>query len=69
MTGKKPAVAIIVKSKNDEKYIKRIETVDKNIKIAIIYSKNQVFTINPNNSKNLHNRYEGEFFNISELDL
>ena len=39
MTGKKPAVAIIVKSKNDEKYIKRIETVDKNIKIIIIKAK------------------------------
>jgi len=39
MTGKKPAVAIIVKSESDEKYIKRIETVSKDIKI---------FTINAN---------------------
>lgn len=33
MTGKKPAVAIILRSSNDEKYIKRIETSAKNIKI------------------------------------
>ena len=33
MTGKKPAVAIIMKSIEDERFIKRIETIDKNIKI------------------------------------
>lgn len=33
MTGKKPAVAIIVKSPSDEKYIKRIEAVGKGITI------------------------------------
>ena len=33
MTGKKPAVAIIMKSPKDERYIKRIEEVDKNITI------------------------------------
>ena len=32
-TGKKPAVAIIMKSPTDERYIKRIEEVDKNITI------------------------------------
>lgn len=36
MTDKKPAVAIIMKSKNDEKYIKRIETAEKSIKIFTI---------------------------------
>ena len=33
VTGKKPAVAIIMKSASDEKYIKRIQTVDKGITI------------------------------------
>lgn len=33
ITAKKPAVAIIMKSPNDEKYIKRIEVADENIKI------------------------------------
>ena len=33
MTGLKPAVAIIMTSPNDERYIKRIEEVDKNITI------------------------------------
>ena len=32
-TGKKPAVAIIMTSPQDERYIKRIEAVDKNITI------------------------------------
>lgn len=36
MTGKKPAVAIIVKSLKDARYIKRISKVDKDIKIFII---------------------------------
>ena len=33
MTDKKPAVAIIMKKMTDERYIKRIEAVDKNITI------------------------------------
>lgn len=33
MTGKKPAVAIIVKSPKDDRYIERIEAVDKNITV------------------------------------
>lgn len=33
MTGKKPAVAIIVKSSKDDRYIERIEAVDKNITV------------------------------------
>ena len=44
-----------------------IENVDKNIKIAILYSENQVFAVNRNKEKNLHNRYEGEFCDIDEL--
>ncbi|MBQ5591604.1 MAG: DUF4080 domain-containing protein [Clostridia bacterium] len=38
------------------------ENVDKNIKIAILYSKNQVFAVNQGKTKNLHNRYEGEYY-------
>ena len=33
MTGKKPAVAIILKSKKDKRYIKRIQMADDSIKI------------------------------------
>jgi hypothetical protein len=33
MTGKKPAVAIIIKSDKDRKYIERIKTVDMGITI------------------------------------
>lgn len=38
ITGKKPAVAIIINSLEDYKYIERIKTVDKNIEIFIIKS-------------------------------
>lgn len=41
-----------------------IENVDKNIKIAILYSKNQVFAVNQSNEKNLHNRYEGVYYDL-----
>ncbi len=44
-----------------------IENVDKNIKIAILYSTNQVFAVNQTQTKNLHNRYEGKFYNINEI--
>ncbi len=43
------------------------ENADKNIKIAIIYSQNQIFAVNQTKEKNLHNRYEGEFYDIDEL--
>lgn len=36
MTGKKPAVAIIIKKPTDRIYIERIKKVDKNIKIFVI---------------------------------
>lgn len=45
-----------------------IENVDKNIKIAILRSENRVFAVNQSKEKNLHNRYEGEFYDIDELD-
>lgn len=38
MTGKKPAVAIIIKKTSDKRYIERIKKVDKNIKIFVIKS-------------------------------
>ncbi len=43
------------------------ENVDKNIKIAILRSRNQVFAVNQSKEKNLHNRYEGKFYDIDEL--
>lgn len=51
------------------KKVKRyfIENVDKNIKIAILYSKNQVFAVNQSKEKNLHNRYEGELYSINDF--
>lgn len=44
-----------------------IENVDKNIKIAVLYSENKVFAVSQNDEKNLHNRYEGKFYNINEI--
>ncbi len=43
------------------------EKVNKNIKIAILYSENQVFAVDQSKIKNLHNRYEGEFYDVDEL--
>ncbi len=43
------------------------ENVDKNIKIAILRSENHVFAVNQSKEKNLHNRYEGVFYDIEEL--
>lgn len=45
------------------------ENSDENIKIAIIRSENKVFAVNQSKEKNLHNRYEGEFFDIDELPV
>ena len=44
-----------------------IENVDKNIKIAILYSSNQVFAVNQSQQKNLRNRYEGRIYNMDEF--
>ncbi len=44
-----------------------IDNVDKNIKIVILYSTNQVFAVNQVKEKSLHNRYEGKVYNIDEL--
>lgn len=43
------------------------ENVDKNIKTAILYSENKVFAVNQSEMKNLHNRYEGRFYDIEEV--
>ncbi len=51
--------------KQAKKYF--IENVDKNIKIAILYSKNQIFAVNQGKEKDLHNRYEGQVYDIDKL--
>lgn len=43
------------------------ENTDNNIKIAILRSTNQIFAVNYGKEKNLHNRYEGKFYDIGEL--
>ena len=43
------------------------ENDNKLIKIAILYTKNQIFAVDQSKKKNLHNRYEGKFYNIDEL--
>ncbi len=43
------------------------ENVDKNIKIAILYKSNQVFAVNQGAEKNLHNRFEGRFYDINDF--
>lgn len=43
------------------------ENVDKNIKIAVLYSENRIFAVNQSKEKNLHNRYEGEFCDFDEI--
>ena len=43
------------------------EKVNKNIKIAILYSQNQIFAVDQTTPKNLHNRYEGKFYDMNEL--
>lgn len=53
--------------KKAKKYF--IENVDKNIKIAILYSNKQIFAVNQSKEKNLHNRYEGKFYEFAELCL
>lgn len=42
-----------------------IENVDKNMKIAILYSKNEVFAVNQSTKKDFHGRYKGEFYKNS----
>lgn len=51
--------------KKAKKYF--LENVDKSIKIAVISSENKIFAVNQSKEKNLHNRFEGEYYNISEF--
>lgn len=51
--------------KKAKKYF--IENVDKNTKIAIIYSENKIFAVCQNNEKDLHNRYKGQFYDINTV--
>lgn len=44
-----------------------IENIDKNTKIAVLYSSNQIFAVNQTKEKNLHNRYEGTLYNVDEF--
>ena len=48
--------------KKAKKYF--IENVDNCIKIAVIYSQKKIFAVNQSKEKNLHNRYEGKFYDI-----
>ena len=43
------------------------KNVSKHIKIAILYSENKIFAVDQSENKNLHNRYEGEFYSIDKL--
>ena len=42
-----------------------IENIDKNMKIAILYSKNEIFAVNQSIKKDFYGRYKGEFYKIS----
>lgn len=53
--------------KKVKKYL--TENFDKNLKIAIIYSQNKAFAVSQDKEKNLHNRYEGTFYDIDKLDI
>lgn len=39
-----------------------IENVNQNIKIAILYSKNEIFAVNQSTKKDFYGRYKGEFY-------
>ncbi len=43
-----------------------IENINQNMKIAILYSKNEIFAVNQSESKDFHGRYKGEFYNIPD---
>lgn len=45
-----------------------IENVNKNIKVAILYSEDKIFAVNQSEKKNLHNRYEGKLCDIAEFN-
>lgn len=51
--------------KKAKKYF--LENVDKNIKIAILYSSNRIFAVNQCKVKDLYGRFEGEYYDIEEI--
>ena len=51
--------------KKTKKYFTK--NVGKNVKIAILYKENQIFAVDQSKQKNLHNRYEGKFYDIKDL--
>ncbi len=50
--------------KKAKKYF--LENIDKNIKIAILYSSNRIFAVNQHKGKDLYGRYEGRYYGIDE---
>ena len=44
-----------------------IENVDKNIKVAVLYKSGMVYAVNQKAEKDLHGRYQGNFYQIEEL--
>ena len=51
--------------KKTKKYF--TENGNKLVKVAILYSENQIFAVDQSRPKNLHNRYDGEFYSVREL--
>ncbi len=43
------------------------QNVNKTTKIAILYSQNKIFAVDQSRLKNLHNRFDGKLYSISEL--
>ena len=46
-----------------------IENVNQNMKIAILYSTNEVFAVNQSGKKDFHGRYKGEFYKNSFISM
>lgn len=53
--------------KKAKKYF--LENVDKNAKVAILYSSNQVFVVNQSKAKDLYSRFKGELYDIAECSV
>jgi hypothetical protein len=50
--------------KKAKKYF--IENVDKNIKVAVLYKSGLVYAVNQKAEKDLHGRYQGNFYPIKK---
>jgi len=51
--------------KQAKKYFAR--TVGATVKLAVLPTRRQIFVVDPTKRKNLHNRYEGTFYDIDEV--